>query len=176
MGGEIDVRQYISGEEDTVYMRAALREAEKALARGEVPIGAVLVSGGAVIAAAHNMREAWQDATAHAEVIAIRQACAALGRWRLAEATLYVTVEPCPMCAGALVMSRVARVVYGVPDSKAGAVESLFNITGHPALNHRVDVTAGVLEDECRALMQQFFRGRRRNRKKEADVGSADSA
>lgn len=160
--------------QDELYMKMALQEAEQAFAIGEVPIGAVLVSGGEVVAVAHNMREAWQDATAHAEVIAIREACAVLGCWRLPEATLYVTVEPCPMCAGALVMSRVARVVYGVPDSKAGAVESLFNITGHPALNHRVAVTAGVLEEECRALLRRFFVERRRMRQAGTQESCAD--
>ena len=107
------------------------------------------------------MREAWQDATAHAEVVAIREACKALGHWRLTDLTLYVTIEPCPMCAGAIVMSRISRLVYGGMDAKAGACESLFNIPGHPALNHRPEVTAGVLEDECIALVKKFFRARR---------------
>lgn len=160
---------------DEMYMRQALREAEEAFAIGEVPIGAVLVLDGEIVAAAHNLRETRHDATAHAELLAVRQACAALRRWRLAGATLYVTVEPCPMCAGALVMSRVARVVYGVPDSKAGAVESLFNIVGHPALNHRVEVTAGVLEDECRAVLQRFFRARRQKRAEKGEMGAADA-
>lgn len=151
--------------DDENYMRAALEEAEKAFALGEVPIGAVVVMDGKIIAAAHNMRETWMDATAHAEMIAIRDACAKLERWRLTGATLYVTIEPCPMCAGGLVMSRVDRVVYGSADSKAGAVESIFNITDHPALNHRLTVMEGVLGEECRDLMKRFFRQRRQGMK-----------
>ncbi len=148
--------------DDSHYMRLALVEARKAFNLGEVPIGAVLVIDGQVVASAHNMREQWQDATAHAEVIAIREACRSLKRWRLTGATLYVTIEPCPMCAGALVMSRVDRLVYGSPDYKAGAVESLFNVVANPALNHRLTVTAGVLADECSGIMKEFFRMRRK--------------
>ena len=143
-------------------MGQALAEARKAYDEGEVPIGAVLVLDGEVIASAHNMRETWQDATAHAEVIAIQAACRKLGRWRLTGATLYVTIEPCPMCAGALVMSRLDRLVYGSADYKAGAVESIFNVVDNPALNHRLEITAGVREEECAALMRDFFRQRRR--------------
>ena len=147
---------------DKDYMHLALQEAEAAYGMGEVPIGAVLVDhSGRVVARGHNMREAWQDATAHAEVVAIREGCKALGHWRLTDLTLYVTIEPCPMCAGAIVMSRISRLVYGGMDAKAGACESLFNIPGHPALNHRPEVTAGVLEDECIALVKKFFRARR---------------
>lgn len=146
---------------DEEYMKLALAEARKAFEIGEIPIGAVIVVDGQVIARAHNMRETWQDGTAHAEVIAIREACKKLSRWRLSGATLYVTIEPCPMCAGALVMSRVDRVVYGGLDYKAGGAESLFNIVQHPGLNHRLHVTAGVLEEECRELMKQFFHHRR---------------
>ena len=148
--------------DDSYYMKIALKEAEKALLEGEVPIGAVLVNDeGGIVACGHNLRETEHDATAHAEVVVIREAGKKFGEWRLKNCTLYVTVEPCPMCAGAIVMSRVARVVYGVPDSKAGAVESLFNIPGHPALNHNPLVRAGVLEDECREIMQRFFAKRR---------------
>ncbi len=147
---------------DNYYMGLALEEAQKAYELGEVPIGAVLVMDNQVIASAHNMRESWHDATAHAEVIAIREACNSLRRWRLTGATLYVTIEPCPMCAGALVMSRIDRLVYGSPDYKAGAVESLFNIVQNPALNHRLEVTAGVRADECTAIMKDFFRQRRK--------------
>ena len=151
--------------DDRFYMRLALQQAEKALAAGEIPIGAVIVDeNGSVVADGYNMRELWQDATAHAEVVAIRRAGRQLGHWRLPSCTLYVTVEPCPMCAGALVMSRMKRVVYGCPDAKAGAVESLFNITGHQALNHQVAVTAGVLEDDCAAIMKQFFEQRRKEK------------
>jgi tRNA(adenine34) deaminase len=148
--------------DDSHYMKLALVEARKAFDLGEVPIGAVLVIDGQVVASGHNMREQWHDATAHAEVIAIREACRSLKRWRLTGATLYVTIEPCPMCAGALVMSRVDRLVYGSPDYKAGAVESLFNVVANPALNHRLAVTAGVLADECSGIMKEFFRMRRK--------------
>ena len=134
-------------QEDAYYMRLALEEAQKAYDLEEVPIGAVLVdSEGEVVARGHNMREVWHDATAHAEMIAIREACAKEGRWRLSGLTLYVTIEPCPMCAGAIVMSRVDRVVYGSTDARAGACESVFNIPGCPALNHRPEMTAGVLQ------------------------------
>ena len=144
-------------------MGLALAEAEQAAAEGEVPIGAVLVFAGEVIAQAHNRRETDHDATAHAEMLVIREACRKLRRWRLTGATLYVTIEPCPMCAGALVMSRVDRLVYGSPDFRAGAVESIFNVVQHPSLNHRLAVTAGVRQDECAAAMQAFFRDRRRS-------------
>ncbi|EAX48847.1 CMP/dCMP deaminase, zinc-binding [Thermosinus carboxydivorans Nor1] len=148
--------------DDYDYMGIALEEARKAYAIGEVPIGAVLVMDGAVVAKAHNRRETWHDATAHAEIIVIQQACKLLGRWRLTGAALYVTIEPCPMCAGALVNSRIDRLVYGSADYKAGAVESLFNIVQHPALNHRLEVTAGVRADECAEIMRDFFRQRRK--------------
>lgn len=147
---------------DDFYMNLALEEARKAAEIGEVPIGAVLVMEGEVIAAAHNRRETWHDATAHAEIIVIREACQKLNRWRLTGSTLYVTIEPCPMCAGALVMSRVDRLVYGSTDYKAGAVESLFNIVQYPALNHQLAVTAGIRADECSQIMKQFFKERRK--------------
>ena len=148
---------------DFELMGLALAEAEQAAAEGEVPIGAVLVFAGEVVAQAHNRRETDHDATAHAEMLVIREACRKLKRWRLTGATLYVTIEPCPMCAGALVMSRVGRLVYGSPDFRAGAVESIFNVVQHPSLNHRLAVTAGVRQDECAAAMQAFFRDRRRS-------------
>lgn len=146
---------------DNDYMGLALDEARKAYDIGEVPIGAVLVIDHEVVAKGHNMRETWHDATAHAEVIVIREACQKLGRWRLSGATLYVTIEPCPMCAGALVMSRVDRVVYGSADYKAGAVESIFNVVQNRALNHSLAVTAGVRAEECASIMKEFFRQRR---------------
>ena len=153
-------------QEDAFYMRAALAEAAQAYALGEVPIGAVLVDeAGEIVARGHNLRERDHDATAHAEMIAIRAACERLGRWRLSGLTLYVTIEPCPMCAGAIVMSRVDRVVYGGTDYKAGACESLFNIPGHPAINHHPEVTAGVLAEECADIMKRFFRERRVRKK-----------
>jgi tRNA(adenine34) deaminase len=147
--------------DDHDYMGLALTEAQKAYEIGEVPIGAVLVMDGELIASAHNMRETWQDATAHAEIIVIRDACSILKRWRLTGATLYVTIEPCPMCAGALVMSRIDRLVYGSNDYKAGGIESIFNIVQNEALNHRLKVTAGVRADECSAIMKRFFKERR---------------
>ncbi|WP_139025434.1 tRNA adenosine(34) deaminase TadA [Acetonema longum] len=146
---------------DEYYMGLALAEAQAAFQIGEVPIGAVIVMDGQVVAAGHNLRETWHDATAHAEIIAIRQACERLSRWRLTGATLYVTIEPCPMCAGALIMSRIDRLVYGSSDYKAGAVESIFNIVQNEALNHQLAVTAGVRAEECARIMRDFFRMRR---------------
>ena len=163
-------------------MRLALAEAEKAYARGEIPIGAVLVRNedGTVVSRGHNLRESKNDATAHAEMEAIREACARLNRWRLSGLTLYVTIEPCAMCAGALVNSRIDRLVYGSTESKFGAVESIFNVVNHRLLNHRLSVTAGVLEDECRQLMKDFFRMRREQnkqtkREENSEEKSADS-
>ena len=163
-------------------MRLALAEAEKAYARGEIPIGAVLVRNedGTVVSRGHNLRESKNDATAHAEMEAIREACARLNRWRLSGLTLYVTIEPCAMCAGALVNSRIDRLVYGSTESKFGAVESIFNVVNHRLLNHRLSVTAGVLEDECRQLMKDFFRMRReqnkqKRREENSEEKSADS-
>lgn len=151
--------------DDARFMQEALQEAQAAFDAGEVPIGAVLVdAAGEIVARGHNMRETWHDGTAHAEIIALQKAARKLERWRLSGLTLYVTIEPCPMCAGALVMSRVDRVVYGAPDVKAGACESLFNIVSHPALNHQLEMRAGVLEDECRAVMKRFFEERRKKR------------
>lgn len=148
---------------DEAYMRQALAQAEEAFARGEVPIGAVVVdSQGAVVGAGYNLRETHQDPTAHAEVVAIRQAASKLGSWRLTGCTLYVTIEPCPMCAGAILLARIDRVVYGAPDPKAGAVDTLYDLLRDQRLNHRAEVTAGVLQDQCAALMQAFFRRLRR--------------
>jgi tRNA(adenine34) deaminase len=153
--------------DDTKYMQLALAEARKAAELGEIPIGAVLVelTSGEVVAAAHNMRETWNDATAHAEIIVIREACARLKRWRLSGCALYVTVEPCPMCSGAIVNSRVDRVVYGCPDSKAGGAESIFNIITNPNLNHNAEVVSGVCEEECAEVMKAFFKRRREENK-----------
>ena len=142
---------------DTDYMRLALAEAEKAAAIGETPVGAVLVAGGEVLAAAHNMRETWQDPAAHAELLAIREASARLGRWRLSDATLYVTLEPCLMCAGALVLARVGRLVYGCRDPKAGALGSVYDVVRDGRLNHTYRITPGILEEESRQLLQGFF-------------------
>lgn len=157
--------------DDENFMRLALDEAEKAYELGEVPIGAVLVAeDGTVICAGHNMRETNKDATAHAEIEVIRAANKRLNRWRLSGATLYVTIEPCPMCAGAIVNSRIQRVVYGGLDMKAGAVHSIFNVLTNPRLNHQVQVTAGVLEDECVGIMKRFFKLRRQQNKKHNQV------
>lgn len=147
--------------EHEIFMREALAEAGAAFAAGEVPIGAVVVKGGAIIARAHNLREAEHDATAHAEILAIRRAGQRLGGWRLSGCTLYVTVEPCPMCAGALVQSRIDHLVFGAPDPKGWADRSLLEIVQNPGLNHRLAVTDDVLADECSALMKRFFRSRR---------------
>ncbi|NLV91989.1 MAG: nucleoside deaminase [Firmicutes bacterium] len=153
-------------EADQRFMGLALAQARQAFAIGEVPIGAVVVKDGEVIASAHNRREIDKDPTAHAEILAIRQAAAFLQGWRLTGTTLYVTIEPCPMCAGALVWARVGRLVYGSADSKAGAVHSLMNVVQDQRLNHNLEVTAGVREDECSQLMKEFFAGLRRKRKR----------
>lgn len=146
---------------DEKYMRVALAEARASLDHDDVPIGAVIVRDGVVIARAHNQREMLKDPTAHAEIIALTQASAALGAWRLTGCTAYVTLEPCVMCAGALVLARVARLVYGATDPKAGACESLYKITQDERLNHRIPVVSGVLAEECGELLREFFRARR---------------
>ncbi len=143
-------------------MAIALDEARLAMESGEVPVGAVLIDDeGGVVVRAHNMCEAERDATAHAEILAIREAGRKLSRWRLTGCTLYVTLEPCPMCAGAIMSARISRLVYGATDARAGAVESIFNIPGHPSLAPSPIITAGVMEDECKALLQSFFAARR---------------
>ena len=148
---------------DEFYMGKALEEAKTAFAVGEIPIGAVIIYQKKSIARAYNLRESLPCATAHAELLAIEKACRVLGRWRPSGCTLYVTCEPCPMCAGAIVNSRLDRVVYGCADPKAGAVRSLFQLADSPLLNHRAAVTAGVRADECAALLKEFFR-RKRNK------------
>lgn len=142
-------------------MALALREAAGAAAHGDVPVGAVIVQEGVVVARAHNERERRQEPSAHAEMTALRDAAGKLGRWRLSGCTLYVTLEPCAMCAGALVLARVDRVVYGCDDPKAGACGSVFDIVREPRLNHRIEVVRGVLVDECEAVLKEFFAGRR---------------
>jgi len=148
--------------EDARYMREALRMARAALEHDEVPVGCVIVHEGRVIARAHNQRETLRDPTAHAEMIAITQAADALDSWRLHGCTLYVTLEPCAMCAGAMVLARIDRLVYGAADPKAGAVESVFRLLDEPRLNHRVAVTAGVLAEPCGEVLSEFFRAKRR--------------
>ena len=146
---------------DEDWMVLALREAEKAFEEDEVPVGAVVVLKGRLIGRGHNLRERLNDPTAHAEIIALSAAADGLGSWRLEGATMYVTLEPCPMCAGALVNARVARLVFGAFDPKAGACGSLFDIPGDPRLNHRVEVSGGVLAAEGGALLTSYFRGKR---------------
>jgi tRNA(adenine34) deaminase len=145
-------------DKDLEFMQMALDKARLAPALGEVPIGAVMVLDGQVLAQVHNFREVWQDPTAHAEVVAIREAASRLGTWRLTGTSLYVTVEPCSMCAGAIIQSRVSRLVFGAPDPKAGACGSVFNLPAERRLNHRVQVIGGVMEKESQELMQGFFR------------------
>jgi tRNA(adenine34) deaminase len=146
---------------DAYFMRLALREAQRALAHEDVPIGAVLVRRGEVLAAAHNERELRADPTAHAEILALREAARALGSWRLSDCTLYITLEPCAMCAGAIVLARVPRVVFGATDPKAGAAGSVLNVLSEPRLNHRPEVLAGVLAPDCGQLLSAFFASRR---------------
>jgi tRNA(adenine34) deaminase len=143
-------------------MRLALEAAERAALAGEVPVGAVIVVRNEIVATAHNERETRFDPTAHAEIVALRRAAAALGSWRLTDAELYVTMEPCPMCAGALVNARLRRVVYGCDDPKAGAVRTLYRLLDDPRLNHRVEVVPGVLATESAALLRSFFSRLRR--------------
>ena len=142
-------------------MRMAIEQARRAGAAGDVPVGAVVVSGGRVVGAAGNQREAAGDPTAHAEILALRRAAAALGTWRLSGATLYASLEPCPMCAGALVAARIDRLVFGVADPKAGACGSLYNLCADPRLNHELIVVPGVCEAECAALLRDWFADRR---------------
>jgi tRNA(adenine34) deaminase len=146
---------------DEYFMRLALREAERALEHDDVPIGAVIVHGGEVIAAARNERELRGDPTAHAEILALREASAALGGWRLLDTVLYVTLEPCAMCAGAIVLARVPRVVWAADDPKAGAAGSVMNVLAEPRLNHRPDAAGGLLAEESAELLREFFASRR---------------
>ena len=146
---------------DEYFMRLALREAERSLGHDDVPIGCVLTHDGEVIAAAANERELRGDPTAHAEVVAIREAAEKLGGWRLHDTVLYVTLEPCAMCAGAIVLARVPRVIYGAPDPKAGAAGSVLDVLGEPRLNHRPQVAAGLLAEESADLLRSFFAPRR---------------
>ncbi|MCS7090194.1 MAG: tRNA adenosine(34) deaminase TadA [Verrucomicrobiota bacterium] len=160
---------------DDWFMSEALRMARRALAAEEVPVGAVVVRQGRVIARAYNQVELLRDATAHAEMLALTQAAAAVGDWRLSDCTLYVTKEPCSMCAGAIVHARIARVVFGVPDPKAGAAGSVLNLLQFPTFNHRCLVTGGVRADECRWLLQTFFRDMRRKGRSDDSNRESDS-
>lgn len=156
-------------EEDKQYMEEALFLATIAAKQDEVPVGAVIVSAGRIVGRGMNQRERGKDATLHAEMCAIRQACATLGGWRIPNATLYVTLEPCPMCAGALVNARIQRLVYAAPDPKAGAAGTVLNITDNPHLNHRVLVQSGLLKDESAALLRAFFMEKRSRQKLERE-------
>jgi len=149
------------------YMQLALREANLSADADEVPVGAVIIKEGAIIGRAHNQTELLKDPTAHAEMIAITQAATAVGGWRLTDTILYVTKEPCPMCAGAIVLARIPVVVFGVADPLRGGAVSVFKILNHPQLNHRPEIIQGILEDPCRTLLQDFFR---RKRNKDARV------
>ncbi|MFZ7946875.1 MULTISPECIES: tRNA adenosine(34) deaminase TadA [Bacillaceae] len=156
---EVDYNQ------DEYFMREAIEEAKKAEELNEVPIGAVLVIDGEIISRAHNLRESDQNAIAHAELLAIDQACREIGSWRLEESTLYVTLEPCPMCSGAIILSRVKRVVYGAVDPKGGCAGTLMNLLQDSRFNHQCEVTKGVLESQCGQMLSDFFR-KIRDRKK----------
>jgi tRNA(adenine34) deaminase len=146
---------------DEYFMRLAIREAERAIEHDDVPVGAVVVAAGEVIGAGHNERELRQDPTAHAELLAVREAARHLGSWRVLASVLYVTLEPCAMCAGAIVLGRVGRVVYGTPDPKAGAAGSVIDVLGERRFNHRPEVVGGLLRDDCAALLVDFFSSRR---------------
>jgi tRNA(adenine34) deaminase len=150
--------------EDWKFMRRAFREAQRAFDEGEVPVGAVVVHGGRVIARAHNRPVHLNDPTAHAEILVLRQAGRKLGNYRLAGCTLYVTIEPCAMCAGAMIHARVRRIVFAAADPKAGASGSALTVLNHPSLNHRAEVQQGIMAAECASLLQEFFRRRRRRR------------
>lgn len=147
--------------DDIGYMQEALAQAQKALDMGEMPVGAVVVRQGRILSRAHNLREKLMDPTAHAEVLALREAARALGSWRLTGCTLYVTLEPCPMCAGAVVQARLKRLVYGAADPAAGCAGSVYRITEDPAFNHFTIAQGGVLADDCRQMLDRFFQTRR---------------
>ncbi len=161
---------------DTFLMEQALRQARRAFQAGEVPVGAVIVQGGEIVARAHNQVETLRDATAHAEMLALSQAQEALGDWRLTDCDLYVTKEPCPMCAGAIVHCRIRRVIFGVGDAKGGAAGGLLNLLQQPTLNHRSEITPGVLERESLALLQSFFQAARAAAKSEARNPKSEEA
>lgn len=155
-------------DQDIYFMKKALKEAEEAFSEGEVPVGAILVVDGEVVASARNCRESSFDPTGHAEIMVIREGSRRLNRWRLSDATLYVTKEPCPMCAGAMVNARLGRLVYGCGDVKGGAVANLYHLLSDSRLNHQVEVVSGVLEDESAKLLKRFFAIRR------SDIGSKE--
>jgi len=145
------------------YMKIALTRAREAGENGEIPVGAIVVVNGEIIAQARNEKEARGDATAHAEILALQKAAKKIGHWRLANATMYVTLEPCPMCAGAMVQARLGQLVFGAYDSKAGAAGSVVDLLDHPAFNHRVKTKSGILADECGQILKDFFKSKRRD-------------
>jgi len=151
-------------------MIEALKEAGKAMARGEVPIGAIVVKDGEIIGRGYNLTESLKDPTAHAEINAIREAASFLGGWRLTDCTMYVTVEPCPMCAGALVLSRIAKLYIGTMDPKAGACGSIFNIVSCNKLNHEIEIETGVMQQECEGIMKDFFKELRKKKSEEIQL------
>ena len=155
------MNSFSESENDVAFMREALRLAKKAYDADEVPVGAVVVRDGSIIARAYNQVELLKDATAHAEMLALTQAEAAVGDWRLVDCDLYVTKEPCPMCAGALVHVRARRLIFGCVDERGGAAGSVVNLLQMPTLNHRCDITSGILQNECAAILQDFFRKKR---------------
>jgi tRNA(adenine34) deaminase len=159
--------------DDHAGIEAALREARDTLSADEVPVGCVIVHEGMIVGRGHNQAEGLQDATAHAEILAIGAASSALGSWRLTGCTLYVTLEPCAMCAGAIVLARLTRLVYGAADPKAGACGSVLDVIGEPRLNHRVEVTGGVQAEECGALLREFFTRKRREADLRREAGHA---
>ena len=154
----------VSVSQDEIYMAAAIQEARRAQILNEVPIGAVIVKDGEIIGKGFNLRESMQTTLTHAELIAIQEANQAVGSWRLEDCTLYVTLEPCPMCAGALVQSRIKRVVYGASDSKAGCAGTLMNLLEEPRFNHQVEVTSGILEQQCSTILKNFFKALRQKK------------
>lgn len=163
-------------DDDERWMRMALEQAAAAQALGEVPVGAVIVRGGALVSTGHNLTHTLQDPSAHAEMVAIRRAAEAIGEWRLLDCTLYVTLEPCAMCSGAIVLARIPRLVFAAHDPKAGMSGSLANLVQHPRLNHRVQLTTGVLADEAGEVLRAFFRARRRSRVNPQDTAESAAA
>ena len=157
----IDLSLAAGARDDSHYMERALGQARRAAAIGEVPVGAVAVRNGAVLAEAHNLIETTPNATAHAEMLVLNEAALLTQSWRLEGVTLYVTLEPCPMCAGAMVLARIARLVYGAPDPKKGAVDSVYDVLRHPANNHRVEISSGLLAEPAGRLLREFFAARR---------------
>jgi len=148
--------------DDVYFMKVALEEARKAYNKAETPVGAIIVKDDEIVSRGHNLRESLHDPTAHAELLAIKDAAAKLGRWRLTDCTVYVTLEPCAMCSGAMILARIKRLVYGASDPKAGTVGSLMNLLSHEKLNHQVEVESGVLAKECGAILSEFFSSRRK--------------